>query len=284
MFLDLNQAKQPSIDEILSMEDIEADPVTLSHPTPNFDLSHTGFLSDSPKSASEVTGNLMDTSQASSESDTEHTKNKKGIKLTAAVSLHEKIDKKTGRSLSMSKSESAEPSVSKVASSDKSAEQKSSDPFSFVSSIIQDSKTGEKVNTRSRSTMEVQKGGEVKRPMSARHKGESDSKVPQDKVVTVTRQKSDRESAAVLAAASAIANQGERSKSTRLQTKGQDHKDKLSEKSDIVDGELSDGNEKRRTKSRINDTAKHCSQEADEENSQSSQDTYDMDVSSSPVY
>ena len=268
------------------MEDIEGDPVTLNHATPNFDLCDTGLVSDSPKSSTEVTANQMDTSQASSESDSELTKNKKGVKLTAAVSLHEKVDKKEGQSLSTSKSESAEPSVMKVASGDKSGTQKSSDPFSFVSSMMQDSKTGEKVNTRSRSAVEGHKGDEVKRSLSTRHKsqGQSDSKVPQEKVVTVTRQKSNRESAAVLAAASAISNQGERSKSTRSQTKGQGQRDKLTEKSEVVDGELSEGNEKKRTKSMINDTAKHCSQEADEEKSQSSQDTYDMDVSSSPVY
>ena len=267
------------------MEDIEGDHVTLNHTTANFDLSDTGLVSDSPKSSMEVTANQMDTSQVSSESDSELTKSKKEVKLTAAVSLHEKVDKKEGRSLSTSKSESAEPSAMKP-SGEKSVGQKSIDPFSFVSSMMQDSKTGEKVNTRSRSAVEGHKGDEVKRSLSTRHKGQgqSDSKVPQEKVVTVTRQKSNRESAAVLAAASAISNQGERSKSTRSQTKGQGQRDKLTEKSEVVDGELSEGNEKKRTKSMINDTAKHCSQEADEEKSQSSQDTYDMDVSSSPVY
>ena len=267
------------------MEDIETEPVTLTKANPDFDLSGTGFLSDNPKSSSEVTANLMDTSQASSESNTVQLKNKKEVKLTTAVSLHDKVDKKEGGSISLSKSESAEPSMSKGACSDRSAGQKSCDPFSFVSSMIKDSKTGEKVNTRSRSTMEVPKGEEIKRPMSSRHKGQSDNMVPQEKNVTVNRKKSDRESAAVLAAASAISNQGERSKSSRSQAKRQDPKDKLLEKTEnSVDGELSDENDKKKTKSRINDTAKHCSQEVEEEKSQSSQDTYDMDVSASPVY
>ena len=266
---DLHKSKQPSIDDILSMEDVNSEPVTLNHAVPTFDLSDIGLLGQS--SGSEINDKQQGTSQTSSESDSEFSKTKQEIKLTAAVSLHDKSEKKSNPSVPMSKSEQ---STSKGATSEKS-----SDPFSFVSSIIKESKI-EDSNVRSRSTMEVPKGEEVKRPM-VRTKGQANNTGAQEKIVKVTRSKSDRESVAAMAAASAI----ERSRSTRSQTKVQGQKGKLPDGSNSkVENDINDDVDMKKTKRRTSDTTKHCGLEAEEEKSQSSQDTYDMDISSSPVY
>lgn len=182
-----------------------------------------------------------------------------------------KARKKSNPSVPISKSEQ---STSKGATSEKS-----SDPFSFVSSIIKESKI-EDSNVRSRSTMEVPKGEEIKRPM-VRTKGQANNTGAQEKTVKVTRSKSDRESVAAMAAASAI----ERSRSTRSQTKVQGQKGKLPDGSNSkVENDINDDVDMKKTKRRTSDTTKHCGLEAEEEKSQSSQDTYDMDMSSSPVY
>ena len=268
------------------MED-ESIQLTLNNPLPTFDLSDTRLLNDSPKSTSEADIRSEVTSQVSSEFDIDRSKNQKEIKLTAAVSLHDKTEKKENASFSSKSltSEIVSSKHSKAAKSDKSAEQRTSDPFSFVSSIMEKSQNENKDNTRSRSTMEVQKGEDIKLPIATRHRSHTDSDI-QEKTVTVTRKKSDRESAAVLAAASTMANQGERSRSTRSQTKVQGQQGKLPEKKDNKsDASVNGDHDAKRNKSKMSNTSKHCGQEAEEDNSnKSSQDTYDMDVSSSPVY
>ena len=266
---------------------MEDETLALNNPLPTFDLSDVGLLNDSPKSSSEVNTESEDTFQVNSESDTDSSRNQTEIKLTAAVSLHDKTEKKEKVSFTRSKSQTSELSTSKTAKaarSDKSVGQKSSDPFSFVSSMMEESQVENKDNVRSKSTMEVQKGEEIKLPKAGRPRSRTDN--TQEKTnITVTRKKSDRESAAVLAAASAIGSHGERSRSTRSQTKVQGQQSKLPEQKDSkIEIDVNGDPDVKKHKSRTSNTTKHCGQEAEDDKSQSTQDTYDMDVSSSPVY